>query len=112
MNARLLGPDVGADVASSQLDSALNAVRLVAVRLGNDELHTASGQHLYTVLYTTPDVHCIRAIRIRYDTIRRRYDTVLNSFGSFRCGFILHPAEQQIHRKSNHAVKFEHQGRF
>jgi len=40
MNARLLWSDVGADVTPRQLDCTLNAVRLIAVRLSYDELHS------------------------------------------------------------------------
>lgn len=46
MDARLLRSDVCADVAPSQLDCLLDAVRLVAVCLGYDELYTVLRQYL------------------------------------------------------------------
>lgn len=46
MNARLLGSDVGADVALHQFDCLPDAVGLASVRFGDDELDPMIGQHL------------------------------------------------------------------
>lgn len=47
VNARLLRSNKGADVASGQLDCTFDTVRLFAVSLSNDELHSVLRQYLY-----------------------------------------------------------------